>query len=129
MGDTIFFSANWYAARSTNGGQTFTYVNPYTTFPSINGGFCCDQIVHYAPAQDMMLWALQYVKDTTSGTLRIARAVGSAAVASNSWIYWNFNPQMFGFASGNWMDFPNLTVGTTYLYLTSNVYTTASNTF
>jgi hypothetical protein len=44
-GDTIFYAANWYAARSTDNGQTFTYVNPYTTFPSINGGFCCNQVI------------------------------------------------------------------------------------
>ncbi|MBI4465406.1 MAG: hypothetical protein HY647_11935 [Acidobacteria bacterium] len=129
MGDTIFFTANWYAAKSTDGGQSFTYVNPYTTFPSINGGFCCDQIVHYAPAQDMMIWALQYVKDSTTGTLRIARAVGSAAVAANNWIYYDFNPQFFGFATGNWMDFPNLTVSSNYLYATSNVFTTSSDSF
>jgi hypothetical protein len=127
MGNTVFLSGNWYAARSSNGGQSFTYVNPFNTFPSINGGFCCDQQVNYAPNQDMMLWALQYINDSTSGTLRVARAVGSTAVANNTWTYYDFNPQIFGFASGNFMDFPTMTVSTTYLYLTSNVFNVSNN--
>jgi phosphodiesterase/alkaline phosphatase D-like protein len=129
MGNTIFYTGNWYAARSIDGGQTFTYVNPYNTFPNVNNGFCCDQIVNYAPNQDMIIWALQYVKDLNSGTLRIARAVGSAAVASNTWLYYDFNPQQFGFATGNWFDFPNMTVSDNYLYITSNVYSTANDLF
>jgi len=129
MGNTLFMSANWYAARSADGGNTFTYVSPYTTFPNINGGFCCDQIVNYARNQDMMLWALQYIKDGSSGTLRIARAVGSAAVLNNTWVYYDFNPQLFGIATGNWMDFPNLTIGSTFLYATSNVFRTSDNGF
>ena len=41
-------------------------------------------------------------------------------MATNTWTYYDFNPQLFGFASGNWMDFPNLTVSTNFLYATSN---------
>jgi hypothetical protein len=129
MGNTIFFTGNWYAARSTDAGQSFTYVSPFTTFPSVNNGFCCDQVVNYASSQDMMLWALQYVSDSTSGTLRIARAVGAAAVANNTWIYYDFNPQKFGFPTNNWLDFPNLTISDNYLYATANVYNTVSNNF
>jgi hypothetical protein len=122
MGNTIFYSGNWYAALSTDGGQTFRFVDPGTTFPRINGGFCCDQLVNYAPNQDMMLWGLQYVKDSSSGTLRLARAVGSNSVANNQWIFYDFNPQQFGFGAGTWMDFPGMTVAANYVYLTSNVF-------
>ena len=122
MGSTVVFTGNWYAARSTNGGQTFTYVSPSTTFTSVNGGFCCDQVVNYVPSQDMMLWELQYLSDGTSNTIRIARAVGSAAVANNSWISYKFTPQDFGFPTGTYLDFPNLTFGSTFVYLTENVF-------
>jgi hypothetical protein len=44
-GNLVFQSGNWYAALSTDNGNTFSFVDPYTTFPSINGGFCCDQEV------------------------------------------------------------------------------------
>jgi hypothetical protein len=121
MGSTVFYTANWYAAISTNGGQSFSYIDPYSFFSSVNDGFCCDQVVQYARAQDMMLWLLQYHKDSNSGTQRLAKAVG-AAVAQNAWSYWDLTPQHFGFANGNWLDYPNLTVGSTYLYGNSNVF-------
>jgi hypothetical protein len=123
--NAVFYTANWFAARSVDGGQTFTYVNPYTTFPSINGGFCCDQVTAYAPKQNMAIWGLQYSQDAAGGTFRIARTIGSAGIASNAWTFYNFNPQSFGFAAGVWMDFPNITVGDTFLYAASNVFTSA----
>jgi len=125
VGNAVFYTSNWFAARSADGGQTFTYINPYTIFPSINGGFCCDQVTAYAPNQNMAIWGLQYSKDATGGTLRIARTIGAEGIGSNTWVYYNFNPQMFGFAATTWMDFPNLTVGANYLYAASNVYTQA----
>ncbi|MBS1792163.1 MAG: pre-peptidase C-terminal domain-containing protein [Acidobacteria bacterium] len=124
IGNTVFYTGNWYAARSTDGGQSFSYINPYTNFPSVNNGFCCDQIVNYVPVQDMIVWGLQYNRDSNTGTLRIARAVGASDVANNAWTYYDFTPQTFGFANGNWMDFPNITLGATYVYFTSNVFST-----
>jgi hypothetical protein len=127
MGNTILITGNWYASLSTDAGKSFKFINPSNTFPSANRGFCCDQIVNYAPVQDMMIWALQYIKDDTTNTLRIARAVGSNQVGQNSWTYYDFKPQDFGWSSGNWFDFPTLTVSATYLYVTSNVFSVAGN--
>jgi fibronectin type III domain protein len=124
MGTTSFYTGNWYAARSTDSGQSFTYVSPFNTFSSVNNGFCCDQIVNYAANQDMMLWALLYSHDSVSGTVRIARAIGGAAVANNTWTYYDFNPQQMGFSANNWLDFPNMTVADNYLYITANVFDT-----
>ena len=59
-GQIIFETANWYAAFSIDGGTTFTQISPYTTFPSADGGFCCDQIVTYAPSIDRFIWVMQY---------------------------------------------------------------------
>lgn len=129
VGSAIFYTGNWFAAKSTDSGATFSYINPYTFFPSINGGFCCDQVSAYAPAQDMALWGLQYIDDGTTNTLRIARAIGAAGINSNSWVYWNFNPQMVGFPSGVWFDYPSFTVGATNLYVSSNAFFTSNNLF
>lgn len=129
LDQSVFYTGNWYAAKSTNGGDTFSYINPYTFFPSINNGFCCDQVTAYAPNQDMAIWGVQYDKDATSGTFRIARAIGSSGIANNSWAYYDFNPQQVGFASGNWYDYPSLTVGTNFLYVTSNVFRTSDDVF
>jgi hypothetical protein len=129
LDNAVFYTANWYAAKSANGGNNFTYINPATFFPSVNGGFCCDQVTAYAPTQDMALWGVQYVKDSNTGTFRLARAIGSAGIANNSWVYWDFTPQNVGFANGNWFDYPSLTVGSNYVYITSNVFRTSDNAF
>ena len=122
-GDAVFYTANWYAAKSADGGSTFTYINPYSFLPPVNGGFCCDQVTAYAPAQDMILWGLQYREDTSTGTFRLARAVGGAGLATNSWVYWDFTPQAVGFGVGDWFDYPSMTVGSSFVYITSNVFT------
>jgi hypothetical protein len=123
MGSTIFYTANEFAARSLDGGNSFTYVNPYTTFPQADGGFCCDQVTTYAPRQNMILWELQYYEDGFgNNTVRIARAVGSSQVANNTWAYYDFTPQFFGYPSGYSFDFPDMKVSTNYLYMSENVY-------
>ena len=59
-------------------GASFTYVSPYSTLPTANGGFCCDQTVQYAPSKDKMLWTLMNVNDSATNTLRLATAVASS---------------------------------------------------
>ena len=128
MGNTIFYTANEFAARSLDGGNTFTYVNPYTTFPQVNGGFCCDQVTLSAPQQNMIIWELQYFEDAArNNTIRIARAVGSSQVANNTWAYYDFTPQFFGYPSGHSFDFPDMAISANYLYMSENVYTSTGN--
>lgn len=127
IGNGVFYTSNWFAARSLDGGQTFSFINPGSTFPSVNGGFCCDQVTAYAPAQDMILWGLQYSKDSSNNTFRIARTIGVSGLSSNQWIYWNFSPQSFGITAGYWLDFPSMSVSGSYLYITSNIFTVSGN--
>src|ERR1035441_6761161 len=55
-GDVVFYAGNWYAAMSTDGANSFEYVNPYKSFPDPPGmRFCCDQVVHYIPSIDMFV--------------------------------------------------------------------------
>lgn len=53
----VFYTANWFAARSTNGGPTggWSYIDPYADFLS----FCCDQDVIYDPARRALIWYRQ----------------------------------------------------------------------
>ncbi len=128
-GQEVLFTGNWYAAFSTNGGASFQYLNPETTFPAIpNQPFCCDQVALYDKAHDLMVWFMQHVNDANGNTMRIAVAHG-ADIASQQWRYYDFTPQNVGNWSGEWFDFPDLAAGDKYLYVTSNLFTTASETF
>jgi hypothetical protein len=69
-GSSILLTGNWYASLSTDHGQNWIYVDPYDLFPSVNGGFCCDQVALYDPSRDILFWLLQYSADSNRNTLR-----------------------------------------------------------
>jgi hypothetical protein len=107
----IFVSANWRVAFSTDGGTTFKILDPTTIFPNDAVGFCCDQIVQYAPSIDRFIWVLQ-------GTgYRLAMASPADIKNSNgtAWTYWNLVPSLFGKCTGP--DYPDLSVGDNSLYI------------
>ncbi len=116
---TVFMTGNWYAARSSDGGQTFAFVNPYTTFPASDGGFCCDQVVQYIPSIGRFVWLLQYITDVNNeNRFRIAVAT-PGQVASNSWSYTDITSDALGY-QGIFMDYPALAVGSDSVFLTFN---------
>src|SRR4029077_20468131 len=59
-GEIVFYTGNWYAARSVDAGRTFQYVDPFNSFPNPpNLVFCCDQVVNYIASIDTFVWLLQ----------------------------------------------------------------------
>jgi hypothetical protein len=116
-GSVVFVSSNWDAGYSNDGGNTFTYVNPYTLFPSIDGGFCCDQTVIYAPSTGTMIWQLQYNYSATTmkNTYRIAFAPAQS-VPSSGWCYYDWNPQQFGQPAGANFDYPDVSLSDGFVW-------------
>ena len=99
-GQTIMTTGNTWMALSTNGGVNFNSINPSTIFPQDDGGFCCDQVVHYIPKYDIFVWLLQYRRhpvDTLKNRIRIAAQKTSEVISSNgtSWTYWDFPSDVF----------------------------------
>jgi hypothetical protein len=123
-GRVVFMTGNWFASYSINGGASFSFVNPYTQFPSLDGGFCCDQTVIYDRARDLMIWQLQYnySSNTQKGSYRTAFAVASS-VASSGWCYYNWDPHgSFGLATGLYLDYPHVALTSNYVWFSANVY-------
>jgi hypothetical protein len=104
---------------STDGGQTFTDLDPTTIFPASDGGICCDQVVLYDVSHDLIFWLQQYVAGSGSGgtnRLRIAWASpASVKVNANSWTYLDLTQP--GFNSSGGLDYPDLALTGTYLYV------------
>src|SRR5205085_2617638 len=75
-GNVVFYTGNWYAAVSSNGGKTFRFIDPAKSFPNPNphSKFCCDQVVHYISKIDTFVWLLQYGPDTGDNIQRLAFA-------------------------------------------------------
>lgn len=137
QGDGIFNTHNWYAETSTNNGNSFSFVNPFTLFPAspaaFSAGFCCDQRAAQDSSRNLIFWLLQYIKtgSTSSSTngVRLAVAHGQTGLAANSWIYYDFTPSLFGLPAGTWLDFPHLQASANYLYFTSNVFTATTDSY
>ncbi|MEZ5965600.1 MAG: hypothetical protein R3F56_17330 [Planctomycetota bacterium] len=130
--DTALQTGNWYAARSIDSGETWTYISPYTTFAATDGGFCCDQRAVYVPSADITIWLLQYSYSSTTqqGGQRIAVANGRAdlqAGTSGSWHSYYFDPLNFGRPAGEWMDYPDIAYSNGFLYCASNIFNSASS--
>lgn len=122
-GKVIFYTGNWFAAISTNGGTTFKYIDPYTTFPDPPGmKFCCDQVVHYLPGIDTFVWLLQYTTDSNSENIQRLAYATTEKVKSGNWKYFDINPKSLGLGPGIWLDFPDLADGKNMLYLTTNCF-------
>jgi hypothetical protein len=117
-GGVIFLTTNSFAAYSTNGGGSFTRVNPTSVFPADAIGFCCDQIVQYVPSIDRFIWLLQ-----GNNGFRLASASPAAIISSGgtAWTYWNLPSNLFGQPTGTGVDYPDLSVGNNSLYLSWDV--------
>jgi len=125
-GAIVFATGNWWAAISGNGGQTFSYLNPYTMFPASFGGFCCDQVTVYDPSRDIFIWSLQYVASGPAGMgqnlFRIAVARPSEALKGN-WFFYDFPSAV----NTEW-DYPDLCLSNDFVYYFTNrgVYNSGS---
>jgi hypothetical protein len=126
-GGVVFVTANFLAAYSTDGGSTFpTHLDPTTIFPNDNVGLCCDQIVQYVPSIDRFIWLLQGTDATAVNQpngVRIASARPADIINSGgtAWTYWNLTPDVFGEPIGTGFDYPDLSVGNNYLYMSWDV--------
>jgi hypothetical protein len=124
-GSTIFWTANWYDAVSTDGGTTWSYISPFTFFPSTFGGFCCDQTVIYDPTRNLFIWTLQYITDgTNSNAVRVAVAHGASGVISNTWNYFDLTGGQVGYPTppGVELDYPNVALSANDWYYSTNVF-------
>ncbi len=121
-GNTIFVTYNWGAAVSLDGGNDWTFINPYTEFPATNGGFCCDQDVIYDPSRNIFIWELQYIENGSgNNNIRIAVATPQN-LAANFWYYVDLTAQQVGFASGNCYDYPNVALDADNFFMNDNVF-------
>jgi hypothetical protein len=115
-GKNVFYTANWFAARSINNGSTWTYVNPYADFAS----FCCDQDVVYDPARSLFIWYRQGTKDS-NGVNQIKISVSTNGAVN--WATYTFTPTNVNSAwTGQWFDYPRIALSNDFLYVATNIF-------
>jgi len=120
--DVVFYTGNWFAALSTDGGAHFRFVDPNTAFPDPPGmTFCCDQIVHYIRKIDTFVWLLQYGEDASGANIQRLAYARTADVRLGRWRTVDLTPRMLG-VPGQFLDFPDIALGTNMLYVTTNAF-------
>ena len=118
----VFYTGNWYAAISSDGGKTFRFIDPARAFLNSDppgSNFCCDQVVHYLGAIDTFVWLMQYGPDTDN-IQRLAFAT-TAEVVQGRWRMFDITTHLLN-VPGFFMDFPDLAVGANCLYVTTNLF-------
>jgi hypothetical protein len=123
-GDVVMYTGNWYAARSIDGGQSFDFIDPFTSFPDPpNLGFCCDQVVNYIQSIDTFVWLLQYGPKSGAEADNIQRLAFATSdnVKAGRWRLFDLTTDSLGVA-GQFLDFPDLAIGANSLYVTTNIF-------
>jgi hypothetical protein len=131
-GNVVVVTSNTGDAFSINGGASWTFLTPGGSsglFPASQGGFCCDQVVHYVPSPiDRFVWLMQYWGPKGGGSLvgpnleRIAVAspasiVANAANPQKAWSFFDLTPANLSLGSTSFLDFPDLSVGDNNLFV------------
>jgi hypothetical protein len=123
-GNMVMYTANFFGAYSTDYGASFKRLNPEELFPNTDGGFCCDQIVRYAPQIDRFVWLIQYGTSRSTGqnhyVLALASPAKLAADPTHAWSAYAMTNGTFGL-EGKAFDFPDMQVGANDLYFSFNV--------
>jgi hypothetical protein len=121
VGRTVMYTMNWSAGYSTDGGQTFTEIDPHTTFPSEPGGFCCDQVVMFDPQAKRFIWVLQYNAEGGENVIRVAWTSPRNLVlyGEGAWSWFDL-PSRGIVGKGFFLDQPKLGLTPRYLYMNIN---------
>ena len=123
-GNNILVTFNWGAAFSTDGGQSFTKLDPFALFgkPAGGAGFCCDQLALYIPSHDLLVWVMQGLTDDKAkkgSDIRVMVARG-ADIAQRNYRFYDFTPATVGHPTGEWFDFPDLAFTNNNLFMSFN---------
>ena len=121
VGRLVMYTLNWSAGYSQDGGQTFTEIDPQTTFPSEPGGFCCDQVVMFDPQANRFIWVLQYTGEGGENVIRVAWTSPANLVrfGEGAWSWFDL-PSRGIVGKGFFLDQPKLGLTPRYLYMNIN---------
>lgn len=121
---TIFYTGNYFAAYSGDGGQTYGAVSPFNLAKSVGRKFCCDQVAHYMPASNTMVWILL----ADDGPVLMCLASPDEIVNSKgkSWTIYDLSGPVFSLAKDALFDYPQISFGDNFLYLTFNIIDTGN---
>ena len=124
-GKRMMITGNWFASRSRDGGENWTFVDPFSELPATGPGVCCDQLIHYSKSKRLWVWLLQFIKTSSGNIFRVAV---SSSGAPGSWSWWDTSPTDIDSSwSGLWFDYPDLVETDDHLLLSFNLFRTSDD--
>jgi hypothetical protein len=116
-GSTVFFTGNTYAARSTDGGKNWEYLDVNKDMRT-----CCDQDVLYDSKHQIFIWFRHGITHDATNKDRIGISRDTV-----SWQMYDIIPADLNSAwQRHELDYPHLALGEKYLYITTNIFGKAS---
>jgi len=120
-GNIVFMTGNTWAARSTDGGNNFSFVNPFSDFPVL----CCDQDVVYNDVHDVWIWYRQGFFDSSLGGSGFKNEV-KINVSTNDALTWCTYtltaPNINSGLTDHFIDYPHLQTTDDKLYISTNIF-------
>ena len=124
-GKRTFYTANYLAASSINGGLNWTFFDLRATwgkYPDGSQKFCCDQDVVFDPQHKVFIWYAQAWPSKTDGENFVRIGVSNDTLQT-SWHIYDIKPSSISPSLKNdWFDYPQLALSNNFLYVTTNVY-------
>jgi hypothetical protein len=114
----LWMTGNWFAARSTDAGRSWSFVDPSADFPE----FTSDQDVAYDRRRDMFMWYRQggLVPGLHENSVKLAVSTDSAV----SWCTYTLRPTDLDSSWVNFdFDYPHLGLTDNFLYVSSTFLT------
>ena len=118
-GNIIFYTGNQYAARSSDGGSSWTYVSLPNDMPNN-----ADQHVLYDFSHDIFIWYNQGDQDSNGENhIRIS-------ISKDAFHWWSYDikpTDLNNTWTRQWFDYPQLALSNNYLYFTSDLTRPGNN--
>ncbi len=128
--NVVLATGNLYMKYSINGGQSFTTINNLSTVfgDQPDGGYCCDQVVHYIPSIDRFVWLIQTNQKTDSqGNVTAANSdrvawAKPADIVNNfytAWTWFDVSSTFLGLGNDA-LDYPDVSTSNGNLYISTD---------
>jgi hypothetical protein len=119
--DVVFMTGNTWAARSTDGGNNFSFINPFSDFPFL----CCDQDVVYNEEHGVWIWYRQGFPDSSLGGSGFRNNVKISVSTDDAFSWCTYTITASNLNSGltdHYIDYPHLQVTDDKLYIATNIF-------
>jgi hypothetical protein len=118
-GDKVFYVGTFYAANSSNGGRTWSYIDLFSQMPST----CCDSDLTYDDRNEVFLWSMMNLPYNSSSPElgEVNNITIGVSEDMSRWTFYDISPTTLNNSwTNNIFDYPQLFLTDKFLYISTN---------